>query len=665
MPLMSKERREVYSRKVGSFWKDFSHNRIGFVGLVIILFYLVVAVFAPWLSPYPPINSPRVSIGFAFPSWMTMFPEYSNLPPTITLPLNWTPSQPYADIDILYGDRWNLSYRYVNGTIGDFSTYLFTSEFNYTYSQPQEFEFVVHWDADFSDVAYRMEFNITNPSGETYPLLGTDYILATDRVGVLDSAWNLTYGNWQTTSGEVGISRRMLYEQYYAQFYKYYFDQRMNATGGYEKLYNNTIYNQLGIQALLWNQTLAKRNNVNYTDALWSGFDTYFNQYWFGNETWSGWNQTVANTPNVLGKKNVLKTHYENQLLYSWNETYGTVKNMTLGDPRFNQTWWEPYYNGNATWTGFWNTFGDAMWDKAKVDYLALADNYADPKAKADADQAARSIIPTDLIFSSKGEYVLTMYLIVKPTSQNAHLNISYESQDRFRIWGSVHGVLGGDAFGHDVLTQLLHGARISLIVGFLAAVLATSLEIIFGVASGYLGGFVDELTMRVVDVMLCLPTLPLLLALASYFRPNVYFIVLIIAVFGWQGGARVIRSRVLTVREMPFVESAKASGASDSYLIFKHLIPNIFPIAIASMILAVPAAILTEAAISFLGFGDPLAPTWGKMLHEAQVSGAFGRLAWFYVLPPGIAITVLCVAFVFLGHALDEIVNPRLRRRR
>jgi peptide/nickel transport system permease protein len=115
----------------------------------------------------------------------------------------------------------------------------------------------------------------------------------------------------------------------------------------------------------------------------------------------------------------------------------------------------------------------------------------------------------------------------------------------------------------------------------------------------------------------------------------------------------------------MPFMESARASGAGTSYLIFRHLIPNVFPLAMASMILAVPGAILSEAALSFLGFGDPFAPTWGKMLHEAQAEGAFGSLAWWYIIPPGLAITFLCVAFVFIGHALDEIVNPRLRRRR
>jgi peptide/nickel transport system permease protein len=120
-----------------------------------------------------------------------------------------------------------------------------------------------------------------------------------------------------------------------------------------------------------------------------------------------------------------------------------------------------------------------------------------------------------------------------------------------------------------------------------------------------------------------------------------------------------------LTLRELPFIESARASGASSSYLLIRHLIPNVFPIAMASLVLSVPGAILTEAALSFLGFGDPFAPTWGKMLHEAQSEGSFHALAWWYIVPPGLAITFLCVAFVFIGHALDEIVNPRLRRRR
>jgi peptide/nickel transport system permease protein len=348
--------------------------------------------------------------------------------------------------------------------------------------------------------------------------------------------------------------------------------------------------------------------------------------------------------------------HYYTYITY-WRRAFDS--DIGYGD------YFDQYWYGNATWSGFWNQVAQVMVEKEMASFAEDAAKLADLKAKDKADQESRQISPVKQIFVGQGVYTIKIYVIVEPLSSNANLDIDISPGSGFIIWGSIHGFLGSDNQGRDILTQVLNGARISLIVGALAALFATFLEIVFGVASGYLGGLADEAIMRVVDVMLCLPTLPLLLALSAYYRPNVYFIVLIIAIFGWQGGARVIRSRVLTLREMPFVESAKASGASDIYLIFRHLIPNIFPIAIASMILAVPAAIITEAAISFLGFGDPLAPTWGKMLQEAQNAGAFSSLAMWYILPPGLAITILCVAFVFLGHALDEIVNPRLRRRR
>lgn len=238
-----------------------------------------------------------------------------------------------------------------------------------------------------------------------------------------------------------------------------------------------------------------------------------------------------------------------------------------------------------------------------------------------------------------------------------------YFTRARITTWGSIHGVLGSNNAGNDVWTELVYGARISLMVGVLAALAGTSIGIFYGVISGYLGGFVDEFLMRLVDVLLCIPVLPILLVLARYFNPNVFFIVVLIAIFGWQGLSRVIRSRVLSLKEMAFIESARASGASDLYLITRHLIPNVLPIAMSALVLAVPGAIITEAALSFLGFGDPNQATWGRMLYDAYQQG--GLSYWWVWIPPGLAITVICIGFVFMGHAIDEIINPRLRRRR
>ena len=271
-----------------------------------------------------------------------------------------------------------------------------------------------------------------------------------------------------------------------------------------------------------------------------------------------------------------------------------------------------------------------------------------------------------NILLSKKAEYSLQLKITFesRPPYEGSIGRVRLTSGE-FTIFGSVHGILGTNQFGYDVYTELIYGVAISLLVGTLAAVISTVLGILWGVISGYLGGILDEAMMRMVDVLLCLPVLPILLIMIQFFEPSVYHVVVLIAIFGWQALSRITRSRVLSLREMPFIESARAAGGSKSYIMIRHILPNVVPVAMAAMILAVPGAILTEAALSFLGFGDPDVPTWGRMLYRAQSEGAFPALAWWYIIPPGLAITTLCLAFVFIGHAVDEIVNPRLRRRR
>jgi len=229
----------------------------------------------------------------------------------------------------------------------------------------------------------------------------------------------------------------------------------------------------------------------------------------------------------------------------------------------------------------------------------------------------------------------------------------------------STKHLLGTDLLGRDTLSRLIYGARTALMVGFISVGVGGIIGIPLGIMAGYFGGIVDETLMRIVDILLCLPVLPLLLGLMVIYGTSVWYLVILIAIFGWQGLSRIIRSRVLSLKEMPFVECARAAGGSKFYIMLKHMVPNVLPVALASMILSVPAAILTEAAISFIGLGDPSAPTWGRMLHYANSRGGFFALAWWWIIPPGLAITILTLCFVFIGHAVDEIVNPRLRRRR
>jgi peptide/nickel transport system permease protein len=269
-----------------------------------------------------------------------------------------------------------------------------------------------------------------------------------------------------------------------------------------------------------------------------------------------------------------------------------------------------------------------------------------------------------NIVFAQKGDCTIRIKMSFKPLSTTAAANVEVKDTSII-LAGHVHGILGTDNIGSDIFSQLVYGARISLMIGMLAGVVGTSIGLIVGIVAGFLGGAVDETLMRLVDVLICLPLLPLLLALVSIFGKNIFYIVLFIGIFGWQGLARVIRSQALSIRETTFIESAKASGASNFYIMFRHIIPNVLPVAFASLVLSVPSAILFEASLSFLGFGDPRVPTWGKMLQYSFSFEGFTRLAWWWILPPGFAIIFLCLAFVFIGHAFDEVANPRLRRRR
>ncbi len=234
-----------------------------------------------------------------------------------------------------------------------------------------------------------------------------------------------------------------------------------------------------------------------------------------------------------------------------------------------------------------------------------------------------------------------------------------------FRIPGKVFGLLGADNFGGDLFAQLVYGTRISLLVGVLSAVISISIGTVVGVIAGFRGGLVDQALMYFTDTLIFLPLIPLLIALSVFFGKNLYFMIILIASLNWMGLARQSRAFVMSLRDSMFVEAERAIGASEIYIVFRHIIPQLAPLIYVGIIFRVPGAVLLEAALSFLGLGDPTIASWGKMLYNARYAGAFGRLAWWWLVPPGLCITLLAIAFVFMGHSLDEILNPRLKVRR
>lgn len=475
--LFSKEKRMILARRISGFWNEFKRKKIGLFGVALIIFFVAMAIFAPWLTPYDPLLQPRLAQSFAQPEWVTLLPGNRDLPRTRVIAVNWKVDQGRELVES-WGDTVNMLYE----AKGMGTVYIVISgKFTYEKDPPNQFLVTFSWGVtEVKDVQYSFTLAISTPP---------------------------------TPEAPEGNVYRLLTEQTSAK-----------AKG--QSVYISSINDELA-------QTLR------------------------------------------LNPEDVART-----------------------------------------------------------------------------------------IFSQRGEYTLTFKMQFMPTSPEATAKAQVADTE-IVILGVIFGILGTDYLGWDIFTQVVHGARMSLLVGLIAALVGTSIGIIVGLISGYVGGIVDEISMRIVDVLLCLPLLPLLLALIYLYGRNVFYIVLFIALFGWQGLSRLIRSQVLSLRETAFIESAKASGASSFYIMFKHLFPNILPVAFASMVLAVPGAILFEAALSFLNFGDPRVPTWGKMLNYAYQFGGFTRLAWWWILPPGLCIIGICLAFVFMGHAFDEVVNPRLRRRR
>ena len=214
---------------------------------------------------------------------------------------------------------------------------------------------------------------------------------------------------------------------------------------------------------------------------------------------------------------------------------------------------------------------------------------------------------------------------------------------------------------GRDIFSQVLHGARVSLIVGVVAAVFATTLGTNIGLLSAYYGGRVDDALMRLTDLMYGLPALPFVVVLVFILGSSFLNIILVIALIQWRITARVIRSEALTVTEQPYITSAKTAGASDLRIIYLHVLPNVLPLVLLYMSLTTAWSVLMEASISFLGFGSPDMWSWGRIMHNVYNVGAIRR-AWWWVAPPGIMIMLLVMSVFFIGRTLEKLTNPDLR---
>lgn len=222
--------------------------------------------------------------------------------------------------------------------------------------------------------------------------------------------------------------------------------------------------------------------------------------------------------------------------------------------------------------------------------------------------------------------------------------------------------LLGTTNIGRDIFSQLVYGSRTALLVGFSAAIAVAIIGTVVGLVAGYNGGWVDSGLMSLADVAFGIPFLPLVIVLVAFFEPSIWNIVLAMALLLWRDTGRVIRSQVLIVKERAFVSAAKVSGASTRRIILLYVTPSILPLSFLYGSLAIGWAILTEASVSFLGFGDPDVVSWGYMLQDAYNSQSMSRGAYWWIIPPGLCIMLTVMAGFFIGRGYEEVLFPRLR---
>ncbi len=221
---------------------------------------------------------------------------------------------------------------------------------------------------------------------------------------------------------------------------------------------------------------------------------------------------------------------------------------------------------------------------------------------------------------------------------------------------------LGLDDGGIDMVSLLIQGGRISLVVGFAAAVVATVIGGGVGILAGYFGGATDGILMRITDCFLVIPDVPLMIVVATIWGPSLSHIIIVIGILLWTSTARIVRAQVKSVRERVYVKRARSLGARNSRLILRHVLPQIAPLLIANVVLTVAVAIFDETTLAFLGLSDPSAVSWGSIIQHGFERTAISNGAWWAIVPPGICVALVIMGCYLLGQAIEDALNPRLK---
>jgi peptide/nickel transport system permease protein len=274
---------------------------------------------------------------------------------------------------------------------------------------------------------------------------------------------------------------------------------------------------------------------------------------------------------------------------------------------------------------------------------------------------------PGNVIFSSPGPYTFEILVQFEGNATASGNPTVLLGNVNLLVYGNSFGLLGTDDYARDLFSQLIAGTQISFILGIVTAVVGVAIGLIVGLVAGYIGGATDEVLMRINDMLLVIPSLPLMIVLVFVLGQSLLNLIVVIGFLGWMGFARTVRSAILSLKERSFIEAVKSAGGGRFYIIRKHLIPNVFPLIYITLAMSVPGAIVTEAALSFIGLGPQDVMSWGRILAQYESSGNIATGAfttWYWTIPPGVCIALLSLSFILIGFALDEILNPRLRER-
>jgi peptide/nickel transport system permease protein len=692
---------EEYKLRMAGFWKQYRKSKMGITGIGIIIFFLVVALTAPVLSPWPE-------------------PVIIGLGPRLSAPVWLLPLNPggFSEIYPLSNSRFDStvkddSWVYNQSCQGEIYTVVGNPSFDenasgWLYSESGGGTAIT--DGSWTNTTgaspgsgpgcFEVVFNDTStmngyPTTDVY--VGYDFLFNASRfpVGLVSRHPSAVTVSYSISVIMKGTSQNIA-DMIFALEVK-------NSTGPAVVLYTRQYY---------YPTTTVSWSTYSYSMTSQQINDTFVNT---GTDTmtvrmhYTFRDATVPPTPDITVRVDdvqcSIRAAYANTtggtlIQGAWN---GSEGNPADGEPGC----YEIAISDNSTTTAFddpsgwiqssftWNVYNAPTEAYIKYVYKVVVEgdpgdayvNIIQEAYVVNTGQTVQVLRGKDInsnttwapspnkdfdafmradIFGPRGAVLIRCRVeVIDPTPGDTFTVKVYLDDVELQLLGGYYGWLGGGSYGEDLMSQLLWGSRIAILVGLLAAFISTFVGLIVGLVSGFFGGLVDEILMRITDFFLVIPGLPLMIVLAAILGTSWVNIVLVIALLGWTGTARLVRSQVLAERQKAYVEAARAIGASDLYIIFRHILPNVTPLLFAQITLGVAGSILSEAALSFLNLTSPYDVSWGRMLMQASTSGAYSRGCWWYVFFPGLCIVLLALSFTLVGYAVDEILNPRLRIRK